>query len=263
MILSNNFAHRARYAIASAVLLLAAAHTAEARTLAEVKSVGTISMCANRDALPYASNKPETPGFQIEIGRAIAEGLGVPLNIEWILPRRRANVVNCDMLLDNINDDEVNEGRMRLSRPYQRSGLALGLRNDSEPVNDYTELKKGQKIGVMINSYAAMVLGKAGKSFSPYAFQSDMVEDLQKGELYGAAVSAATMSYYISQHPESGLRLVHAFDSVPQLTWEVSVGLRKADSALVEAVNQILDKLISDGTLTRIYAKYGVEHRIP
>ena len=263
MILLNNLAHRASYAIASGVLLLAAAHTADARTLAEVKSVGTITMCANRDALPYASNKPETPGFQIEIGRAIAEGLGVPLSIEWILPRRRANVVNCDMLLDNINDDEVNEGRMRLSRPYQRSGLALGLRNDSEPVNDYTELKKGQKIGVMINSYAAMVLGKAGKSFSPYAFQSDMVEDLQKGELYGAAVSAATMSYYISQHPESGLRLVHAFDSVPQLTWEVSVGLRKADSALVEAVNQILDKLISDGTLTRIYAKYGVEHRIP
>ena len=64
-------------------------------------------MCANRDALPYASNKPETPGFQIEIGRAIAEGLGVPLNIEWIVPRRRANVVNCDMLLDTIVDPEA------------------------------------------------------------------------------------------------------------------------------------------------------------
>ena len=59
------------------------------------------------------------------------------------------------------------------------------------------------------------------------------------------------------------MRLVHAFDSVPQLTWEVSVGLRKADAALVDAVNEILDKLIADGTLTRIYEKYGVEHRIP
>ncbi|MFL6580250.1 MAG: substrate-binding periplasmic protein [Burkholderiales bacterium] len=258
-----NLVQRAGYAFACAALLLTAAHTADARTLTEVKSLGAITMCANRDALPYASNKPETPGFQIEIGRAIAEGLGVPLSIEWILPRRRANVVNCDMLLDNINDAEVNEGRMRLSRPYQKSGLALGLRNDSDPISDFSELKKGQKIGVMINSYAAMVLGKAGKTISPYAFQSDMVEDLQKGELYGAAVSTPTMSYYILQHPESGLRVVHAFDSVPQLTWEVSVGLRKADAALVDAVNEILDKLISDGTLTRIYAKYGVEHRIP
>ncbi|HKB83181.1 MAG TPA: transporter substrate-binding domain-containing protein [Burkholderiales bacterium] len=246
-----------------ALLFLALAGHAGARTLAEVKSLGSISMCANKDALPYASNKPETPGFQIEIGRAIAEGLGVPLSIEWILPRRRANVVNCDMLLDNINDPEVNEGRMRLSRPYQKSGLALGLRQDSDSISDFTELKKGQKIGVMINSYAAMVLGKAGKSISPYAFQSDMVEDLQKGDLFGAAVSMPTMSYYILQHPDSGLRLVNAFDGVPQLTWEVAVGLRKSDPALVDAVNEILGKLIADGTLTRIYAKYGVEHRLP
>ena len=256
---------RARFAVACmcAALLLPAAGNADARTLAEVKSLGALSMCANKDALPYASNKPETPGFQIEIGRAIAAGLGVPLNIEWIFPRRRANVVNCDMLLDNINDPEVNEGRMRLSRPYQTSGLALGLRQDADAITDFTELKKGQKIGVMVSSYAGMVLGKAGKSISPYAFQTDMVEDLQKGELYGAAVSAATLSYYILQHPDSGLRLVNAFDGVPQLTWEVAVGLRKSDAALVDAVNEILEKLIADGTLTRIYAKYGIEHRIP
>jgi polar amino acid transport system substrate-binding protein len=256
---------RVQLAIASLCLLagFVSAGDVSARTLAEVKSLGAISMCANRDALPYASNKPETPGFQIEIGRAIAEGLGVPLNIEWIFPRRRANVVNCDMLLDNINDPEVNEGRMRLSRPYQKSGLALGLRQDAEDISEFRELKKGQKIGVMVGSFANMVLGKAGKTTSPYAFQADMVEDLQKGELYGAAVSVATMSYYIFQHPDSGLRLVNAFDGVPQLTWEVAVGLRKSDAALVDAVNEILEKLIADGTLTRIYAKYGVEHRLP
>jgi polar amino acid transport system substrate-binding protein len=261
----TQFTMRAGYATACviAAILLPVAGNASARTLAEVKSLGAISMCANRDALPYASNKPETPGFQIEIGRAIAQGLDLPLSIEWILPRRRANVVNCDMLLDNITDPEVNEGRMLLSRPYQKSGLALGLRQDAEAISDFNQLKKGQKVGVMVGSFASMVLTKAGKSTSPYAFQTDMVEDLQKGELYGAAVSSATMSYYIRQHPDSGLRLVNAFDGVPELTWEVAVGLRKSDAALLDAVNEILEKLIADGTLTRIYAKYGVEHRLP
>ena len=246
-----------------AALAPLAPEDAAARTLAEVKSLGAISMCANADALPYASNRPETPGFQIEIGRAIAQGLGVSLNTEWILPRRRANVVNCDMLLDTANDPEISEGRLRLSRPYQKSGVALGMRQDAEPIGDFRELKKGQKIGTMINSVASMVLGKAGKSISPYAFQSDMVEDLQKSDLYGIAVSSATMSYYIRQHPESGLRLVNAFDSEPQLTWEVSVGLRKSDQAMVDAVNEVLDRMLADGSLTRIYAKYGVEHRRP
>ena len=255
---------RAGFALAClcAASFLPAAGNADARTLAEVKSLGAISMCANRDALPYASNKPETPGFQIEIGRAIAEGLGVPLNIEWILPRRRANVVNCDMMLDSINDPKVHEGRLLLSRPYQKSGLALGLGRDAEAISDFKELKKDQKIGAMVSSVANMVLLKAGKTTSPYAFQSDLVEDLAKGELYGAAVSMATMSY-ILQHPASGLRLVNAFDSEPQLTWEVSVGLRKSDQALVDAVNEVLDRMLADGSLTRIYAKYGVEHRRP
>jgi polar amino acid transport system substrate-binding protein len=246
-----------------AALLLAVAGNASARTLAEVKALGAIFMCASPDALPYASDKPETPGFQIEIARAVAAGLGVSLNVEWITARRRRNLVNCDMLFDIINDPEVNEGRARLSRPYQRSGVVLGLRRDAEDISDFRQLKKGQKVGVMINSFASMVLGKADKSTSPYAFQSDMLEDVLKGELYAAAVSAATLSNYIFQHPDSGLRLVHAFDSEPELTWGVAVGLRKSDAELVDAVNTILEKLIVDGTLARIYAKYGVEHRVP
>jgi polar amino acid transport system substrate-binding protein len=244
-------------------LLLPLAENAGARTLAEVKSLGAIFMYASPDSLPYASDKAETPGFQIEIARAIAAGLGVSLNIEWIVARRRSNLANCDMLFDVVNDAEVNAGRTRLSRPYQKSGVALGLRRDADAISDFRQLKKGQKVGVMINSFASMVLGKADKTTSPYAFQSDMVEDLQKGELYGAAVSTASMSYYMLQHPDSGLRLVNAFDGEPGLTWEVAVGLRKSDSALVDAVNAILEKLIADGTLTRIYAKYGVAHRLP
>ena len=264
-----NYLHLSRmrvgYAIACAcaALLLTVAGNAGARTLAEVKSLGSIVMCASPNALPYASEKPETPGFQIEIARAITEGLGVSLDLEWIVARRRRNLVNCDMMFDIANDPEVETGGARLSRPYQKSGVALALRRDAEDISTFAQLKQGQKIGVMAGSVASVVLGMAEKSTSPYAFQSDMVDDLQKGELYGAAVSTASLSYYIFQHPDSGLRVVNAFDNEPGLTWNVSVGLRKSDAALVDAVNAILDKLIADGTLTRIYAKYGVEHRLP
>lgn len=265
--MTKTFPHYPARIVATSVLVIAAilfvSGKAAARTLAEVKSLGSLSMCANDDALPYASNKnPELPGFQIEIGRAIAEGLGVPLNVEWILARRRANVVNCDMMLDVVNDPGVHEGKFKLTHPYQRSGLALGLGRGAEPIGDYKELRKGQKIGVMVGSFASMVLGKAGKSTSPYAFQSDMIEELAKGDLYGAAASVSSLSYYIQQHPDAGLTLVNAFDSEPQLTWEVAIGLRKSDQAMVDAVNKVLDKLLEDGSISRIYAKYGLEQRL-
>jgi polar amino acid transport system substrate-binding protein len=251
-------------AIGGACALLALGVTdASARTLAEVKALGAISVCLNPDALPHSSNKPETPGFQLELAREIAKGLGVKLNVEWILPRRRANVVNCDMMMDSVNNREIHEGRLLLSRPYQTSGVALGLSKGAAPIADYHELQRGQKVGVMINSIASVVVGKAGKTTSPYAFQAEMVEDLAKGELYAIAVSSATMSYYIRQHPDAGLKLAYAFEGEPDLRWEAAVGLLKSDQALVDAVNAVLESLISDGTLTRIYQRYGVEHRVP
>jgi polar amino acid transport system substrate-binding protein len=253
-------------AIASAMLAVAMLFPAspiEARTLAEVRALGTISICANPQALPYSSQKGDQPGFQIEIARLIAEGLDLSLGTEWIVPRRRAHVVNCDMLLDKPSDPKVTEGKLLLSRPYHRSGVALGLAADAQLVNDYSELEKGQKIGVMISSQASMILGKAGKTTSPYAFQSDMLEDLEKGDLYGIAISSAAMSHYISKHPTSGLKIAYAFESEPELTWNVSVGLRNADEQLLDAVNSVLERLIADGTIAAIYRKYGVEHRLP
>ena len=250
-------------AVVGAVLALTGADLASARTLAEVRALGTISLCASPETLPYASDKPGDPGFQIELGRALAQGLGLNLSVEWTVPRRRTRIVNCDMQLDAVNNTEMQEGHALLTRPYQKSGVALGFARGNAPAADYKDLVKGQKIGVMVNSVASMVLGKNGSTVSPYAFQNDMIEDLAKGELYGAAVSIASLSYYIHTHPESGIRLAYAFDRAPDLSWEVSVGLRKSDQALVDEVNRVLDTLLADGTLSRIYAKYGVEHRQP
>ncbi|MBK8019771.1 MAG: transporter substrate-binding domain-containing protein [Betaproteobacteria bacterium] len=89
-----------------------------------------------------------------------------------------------------------------------------------------------------------------------------MVDELAKGAIPAAAVSFATLSYYIHKHQDAGVRMTYAFDSA-RLSWDVAVGLRKSDQALVDEVNKVLDSLIADGTLGRIYARYGVEHRLP
>lgn len=259
--ISRAFGRRGLFALMTAVALTAP--PASARTLEEVRALGSISMCASPETLPYASDKGDLPGFQVEIGRAIATRLGLSLSIEWVVPRRRANVVNCDMQLDSVHDQAMRKGGTLLSKPYHRSGVALGLARGVEPVADYKQLRKDQKVGVMVSSIASVVLGKNGASTSPYAFQSDMLEDLVKGDLYGGALSIATLSYYIHTHPEAGIRIVYAFDSAPDLTWQVGVGLRKSDEALVKEVDAALDALLDDGTITRIYEKYGIEHRRP
>jgi polar amino acid transport system substrate-binding protein len=234
-----------------------------ARTLAEVQARGVISLCANPDSLPHASNKPDAPGFQIEIGRALAKALGFPLQVDWIVARMRASLVDCDMLLDVIADPEAQRAPLKLSHAYQKSGVALALRSGSDTVQGFQDIAPNQRVGVMVNSVASKLLNQRGLRTVPYAFESDMIVDLTKGELDACAVSPASIAYYIHTHPGSGLRYVHAYDVEPELRWNLAVGLRRSDDALLDAVNAALDQLIRDGTLERIYARYGVNYRQP
>jgi len=106
-------------------------------------------------------------------------------------------------------------------------------------------------------------VSKTGARMVPFGFEDDMLEAVGKSEVGAAAVSPASIGYYNLSNPTRRVTLVHAEDSEPELKWTVAVGLRRADAPLVEAVNAAVAALIADGTIARIYAKYGVEHRRP
>jgi len=252
-----------RVCCALAIVSFAFAASTSARTLTEVQARGVISLCANPDALPYASKQSDKPGFQIEIARALAQSLGVKLELDWIVPRIRASLVDCDMLLDSIVDPELSRGPVKLSHAYQRSGVALALRPGNDGVERFSDLAQGKRIGVMVNSVASKLLNQRGLYTVPYAFENDMIADLASGSLDACAVSPAAIAYYVHAHPASGLRFAHAYDAEPELAWTVAVGLRRSDDALVNAVNAALERLIDDGTLARAYANYGVDYRRP
>ena len=86
------------------------------------------------------SKREDLPGFQIEIGRALAQALGVPLEIDWIIPRVRASLVDCDILLDSIAAPGLDRGPIKLSHPYQKSGVALAVRPGNEAVHGFQDL---------------------------------------------------------------------------------------------------------------------------
>ena len=229
----------------------------------EIRALGEVTVCANPNALPYASEKEEAPGFQIEIARAIAQRLGVRLRPQWIVPRMRAGVVDCDLLMDTILVPGVQPPSLKLSVPYHRSGVALAFAPGREPVSSYAELKRGARVGVLHNSLASLIVSRTPATMVPFGFEDDMLAALAKGEVDAGAVSVAAAGYFNLKNPARQVAIVHAEDSQPELQWTVGVGMRRADDALVENVNRALSALLADGTLAAIYARYGVTHRSP
>jgi polar amino acid transport system substrate-binding protein len=71
------------------------------------------------------------------------------------------------------------------------------------------------------------------------------------------------LGWYLKRHPEGAVKVAEGHVREPELQWNVAVGLRNADEALLNTVNQALDRLLADGTVQGIFAKYGVTYTPP
>jgi polar amino acid transport system substrate-binding protein len=250
--------------LAPLALLIAAtlAAPAAARGLAEIKSSGTIALCAHPNSLPFASKDGSRHGFQVELAEALARQLGVKLDREWIITRYDLFRAPCDIVMDSIADPEAQEDSgLQLSKPYRRSGVALALRA-GDKTRSLDEIGR-RKVGVLTSSLAAMMLDKRGIETVPGLFEDELLDMLAKGEVDAAAVTPTSIGYFNLRHPDARLRVVYAFDADPDLAWNVAVGMRRPDAELRQAIDAALTRLIADGTVKRVYARYGVDLQPP
>jgi polar amino acid transport system substrate-binding protein len=237
---------------------------AEARPLASILNRGVLLICANPNALPFASKTGGRRGFELELSEALASQLGVKLEVGWVVFPNQLSRVDCDIVLDAIVDEaSAHERHIRLSRPYLVSGVAIALRPGVSDVADYADLKKVKRVGAMVGSLASVTLGQKGLPTIPFTFEEDMVEAVGKGELDAALISPASVGYYNLLHKDAPVKLVRAYENEPEFRWEIAVGMRKSDDALVAKINDAIDRLLADGTVSRIYASYGIEPSLP
>src|SRR5689334_11703285 len=133
-----------------AALLLAAvslAAPAEARSLDIIRAQGGIGQCAHPNALPFSSRQGDPPGFQIELGEAIAKQIGVALQPIWIIGPNQFRRAGCDIVTDAIAAPGVqDETGLQLSKPYYRTGVVLVVRQDS-PITSAETIDPHARIG--------------------------------------------------------------------------------------------------------------------
>jgi len=249
--------------VAVALVAAAVASSAAARPLDVIKQRGRLMVCANPNALPFSSKNGDRRGFELELGEVLAKELGVALEVGWVVFPFHVPRVDCDILFDSIVDRETAEdAHLRLSRPYTVSGVAIALRPGIEGIKGFGDLR-GQRVGAIVGSLASVRLGQKGLPTIPFTFEDEMIEALGKGELDAALATPATIGYYNMTHKDAPVSLVLDYESMPELHWEVAVGMRKADDALAAAINAALDHMLAEGVVHRIYASYGIEQSLP
>jgi polar amino acid transport system substrate-binding protein len=243
--------------------VLALSGRAEARSLATIRELGSIGLCAHPSSLPFANKAGDPPGFQVELGQAIARELGVSLRLDWIITQYQMRSAGCDIVLDIIADREAQgETNLAISKPYYRTGVALAVPQASG-LSSFKSLDAHTKVGVQVGSMAAMVIGQRHVPTSTFGFEVDSLDALANHEIDAAAVTPTMAGYYNQSHPDKTFRVLALDDAEPTLAWNVAVGMVRPDQALREAIDGAMDKLRADGTVAKIYARYGVSLQAP
>ncbi|MDA9530731.1 substrate-binding periplasmic protein [Bradyrhizobium sp. CCBAU 25338] len=236
---------------------------AQARTLDAIRASGVIGLCAHPNSLPFARKTGEPPGFQVELGQVMARELGVALRLDWIITQYQMRSAGCDILLDVIADREAQgETRLRISKPYYRTGVALAVPSSS-PLTSFKSLNERTKVGVQVGSIAAMIIGQRHVPLSTFGFESDSLEAVSNREIDAAAVTPTAAGYFNLTHPDNPLRILDRDESMADLNWNVAVGMIRPDDALREAIDRALERLRGDGTIDQIYRRYGIVLQAP
>src|SRR5215468_1270415 len=226
--------------------LLGLTDMAQARPLAAIREGGTIGLCAHPNSLPFASKTAEPPGFQVELGQALAHELGVSLRLDWIITQYQMRSAGCDIVLDVIADREAQgETNLAISKPYYRTGVALAVPPDSK-LNSFKSLDANTKVGVQVGSVAALLIGQRHVPTSTFGFEVDSLEALANHEIDAAAVTPTVAAYFNLTHPDKLVRILDLDDTEPDLTWNVAIGMVRPDKELREAIDSALERLRAD-----------------
>jgi len=239
---------------------------ARATSLAEIQQRGWIRVCAHPDALPFSSQDPNQPGFQLEIANALAKILGVKVTPEWIVYTRHARRAECDAVIGAVVtltgvEKTASRGAL-LTRPYVGGGYVLAVQGSNTSVHRLEDVKPG-KVGVEYTSWAHYLLQTHGFATSAFGSQTDIIEAVAKGEVPAGMVTEPYLGWFLKGHPGQSVKVADGYVRDPELQWNTAVRLITSDQALRDSVDKALEQLLTDRTIPDILAKYGITYVPP
>ncbi len=209
---------------------------------------------------PYVFQDPVDPnllvGFEVDLAAALAERLGVrarPVHGQWDQLLELLARGDFDVAINGIEVAEEKKRVVLLSRPYFVAPERLTVRRGDAAAPRTLGALAGRRVGTLPNSLAARVLERAGAQVRTYdGGQNEIYEDLRLGRTDAVLLDAPVAHYYADL--EESLETVEG--DFGEVTYAIAG--RKGDEALMARIDRALEALIADGTLRKIYLRWGL-----
>ncbi len=209
---------------------------------------------------PYVYHPPNDPdrltGFEVDFAEALCKRLGVKsefVQFGWnnLVPGLQQGG-NFDVIIAGLERSSENRAKIAMSRPYFAFGQQLVTRADRPQVLRMADLGRGS-VGVLSGSASFhLASAQAGLQVRVYDDNVNYFQDLELGRL--DAVLTDTPIAQVNLAGNSKLRAA----GPPFELGHYAVGIRSADTNLLDRINGAIEALLVDGTLEKSYARYGL-----
>lgn len=252
------------FAAALAVLMLATAMTmavsAEESSdlLSRIQERGTIVVGLEGDWAPwsYVGEDDELTGYDVEVAKAIADKLGVELQIvpgEWDGLFAGMDAGRYDLVINGVEVTEDRAEKYDFADPYAYIRTALIVRGDNDDIHTFEDLK-GKKTANSIASTYMNLAESYGATCYGVATLDETLTMVLQGRVDATLNAIVSYTDYMSQHPDSNLKVVATTEDASN----VAIPMRKGDdtATLREAVNQAIAELREEGTLSELSIRF-------
>ena len=243
-------------ALALCALMIGCMFTAcgvKGKTLDEVKEAGKLVAATSPDFPPFESIEGgEVVGIEVDILNLICKELGVELEIvqmdfDSVLLGIQSAKYDCGM--SGITASEDRKENMLFTTPYYNAAQVIVVKEGSA-IAGKADLE-GKKVSVQTGTTADEGCTEAGLDVSAFAANADAKAALTTGKVDAWVVDNLTAIQMV----EEGDGLVILEEKMTDEPYAFAFAFGSED--LVAAIDEVLVKLIADGTIESIFANYG------
>jgi polar amino acid transport system substrate-binding protein len=227
----------------------------ETDSLKRVEEANTLNVVGSGGYPPFNYREDDkVVGFDVDTGEEIAKRLGVKLNYvtsDWDGLTEGLRNKRYDAILGSMAITDERLKVVDFTNPYYYSGAQLFVNKDSE-LTDVNQLS-GKKIAVATGTNFVQDAEKLGAEVSFYQDDNATLLELINGRVDGVITDRLVGLSAIKDI--SGGDNIILVGELLRLE-NMGIAINKDDTELLERINEIIQEMHDDGTLTKISEKW-------
>lgn len=271
------------------------ADVVKVRAFDDIIDSGVLKVAMYENFPPYSYQQDGQPrGVDVELARKLAEGLDLKLEVLWVTPDETLDDdlrnfiwkghylrpgVLADVMLRVPYDREFAYKRNELGEvinelvvmfaPYQRERWQTAY--DDRRIDEVPSVAVFQyhPIGVEVDSVPSFYLssvfeGRLAKHTHHYPSIREAFAALQQGEVDATMAMRAEIEWLLEQADDKHLKLAeNAYPNMGKQVWDLGMAVHESNRQLAYALEEVLEPLILEGELEKLYASYGLSYELP